>query len=350
MAGADQFTGRGGQNSSTGGNWANDTALFLKQFSGEVLAAFDEFNVMMPLHTVRTITSGKSAQFPIIGTTTADYHTAGTDMLTTAGATNSGEYTFGEINHGEKVIGVDEVLVAPQLIPSIDEARSHYDYRSEYTRQMGAALARQADRHLIRTMIRAAHVTGASAPYTNGGGQVQVITNSQTTADATAAKVVNALFDAAILLDDKDVPAQDRFCVLNPTMYYNLISNGTTGGFDIAKSVANSDIGGSGFGSGKVPMIAGFEIYKSNNVQHVNDVKGNPTGRSTLNDYSTLVTDDVLGLVFHKSAIGTVKLMDLSVESEYLIERQATFMVAKYAMGHGVLRPECSVALIRQDD
>ena len=46
-----------------------------------------------------------------------------------------------------------------------------------------------------------------------------------------------------------------------------------------------------------------------------------------------------------KEAIGTVKLLDLATESEYQIERQGTLFVAKYAMGHGVLRPECAVAV-----
>ena len=40
----------------------DEKALFLKVFSGEVLAAFEETNVFLGKTTVRTITSGKSAQ------------------------------------------------------------------------------------------------------------------------------------------------------------------------------------------------------------------------------------------------------------------------------------------------
>jgi len=46
-----------------------------------------------------------------------------------------------------------------------------------------------------------------------------------------------------------------------------------------------------------------------------------------------------------KEAVGTVKLLDLAMESEYDIRRQGTLMVAKYAMGHGILRPECAIEL-----
>jgi len=51
------------------------------------------------------------------------------------------------------------------------------------------------------------------------------------------------------------------------------------------------------------------------------------------------------GLVFTKDAAATVKLLDLGVESEYQVSRQGTLMVARYAMGHSSLRPECAVKL-----
>lgn len=43
---------------------ADRRALFLKVFSGEILKAFKEVNVALERSLVRTITSGKSAQFP----------------------------------------------------------------------------------------------------------------------------------------------------------------------------------------------------------------------------------------------------------------------------------------------
>ena len=48
-----------------------------------------------------------------------------------------------------------------------------------------------------------------------------------------------------------------------------------------------------------------------------------------------------------KDAVATAKLMDMSVESEYQVNRQGTLRVAKYAMGHNILRPACAVALIQ---
>ena len=82
----------------------------------------------------------------------------------------------------------------------------------------------------------------------------------------------------------------------------------------------------------------------SNNVPQSN-VSSNPSGAN--NTYSG---DDskTIGLVFHKSAVGTVKLMDMTTEisgSDYGIMYQGTLMVAKYALGHGILRPECAATI-----
>ena len=60
---------------------------------------------------------------------------------------------------------------------------------------------------------------------------------------------------------------------------------------------------------------------------------------------STVAATKVRALVMTQDAVATAKLMDMSVESEYQINRQGTLMVSKYAMGHNILRPACAVAL-----
>jgi hypothetical protein len=37
--------------------------------------------------------------------------------------------------------------------------------------------------------------------------------------------------------------------------------------------------------------------------------------------------------------------MDLAMETDYDIRLQGNLMVAKYAMGSGILRPECAIEL-----
>jgi len=78
-------------------------ALFLKVFSGEVLASFGRENKMLGMTTVRTISSGKSAQFPVTGTIASSYHTVGAEILGTA------------VLHNEKVINIDDMLLSHAL-------------------------------------------------------------------------------------------------------------------------------------------------------------------------------------------------------------------------------------------
>ena len=50
-------------------------ALFLKVFAGEVLQSYEQYTVTSDKHMLRSISSGKSAQFPVMGRLSAEYHT-----------------------------------------------------------------------------------------------------------------------------------------------------------------------------------------------------------------------------------------------------------------------------------
>ena len=113
----------------------------------------------------------------------------------------------------------------------------------------------------------------------------------------------------------------------------------------------NVDFSGQGsIAEGTVMKIAGIELiptphFISANVAAANDTTA-PSGKSaTIADPQAVNLTSYVCLVCHPSAAGTVKLMDLATEMEYDIRRQGTLMVAKYAMGHGVLRPEASVGI-----
>ena len=55
--------------------------------------------------------------------------------------------------------------------------------------------------------------------------------------------------------------------------------------------------------------------------------------------------EQVRALIMNRDAVATVKLLDLSVETDYMVNRQGTLIVSKYAMGHNILRPAMAVAL-----
>lgn len=321
-------------------------AIFLKKFSGEVLQTFEESNIMMPLHMVKTIQNGKSAQFPVTGVASANYHTPGENIA------DAGNSYLSQIRNAEKIISIDPVLIASTFVANIDEIMTHWDARSVYASELGRTLAIRSDTAIIKTFIAAAR---SSANYTGGnvGDQIDVSAAS-TTADATetytAANLQDSLFLAAEKLDDNDIPNDGRrFAVLSPTDYYKLVNA------SIATSALNRDVGGLGsIATGTIPQVAGINIFKSTHIP-TTDLSAVSTGDGASNNdvfggsgvgYNGDFSDTV-GIVAHPSAVGTVKLLDLATESEYKMELQGTLLLAKYAMGHGVLRPEAAFELVK---
>ena len=271
-------------------------ALFLKVWSGEVLATFQRENKMLGMTMTRQISSGKSAQFPVVGTTSSSYHTPGNEI------------TGSSIKHAEKTISIDDLLISSAFLSNLDEAKNHYDVRSIYTSEMGRALANKVDQHLLQLAVLSAQ---ASATITGGDGGTQI-----TDADAktNAGSLIGSIFECAQALDENDVPSEDRFAVVTPDIYYQIVQN---------DKILNRDFGANNNGvyaDGTVIKVAGVNIVKSNTaVTAFTDQSASISG--TNNTYN-VDASNVACVVFHKSAIGTVKLMDLAMESEYDIRRQ----------------------------
>jgi len=290
---------------------ADKKELFLKVFAGEVLATFQQHNVFLNHTTVRTIANGKSAQFPATGIATTGYHQPGTEIL--------GD----EINHAERVITIDDLLTSSTFIASIDEAMNHYDVRSTYSSEIGFQLAKKMDENIAQVMA----LTAREASTISGQAGGTTLSNADYPTDS--AVLASGLFDAQQTLDEKNVPDNDRYAFFLPAQYYLLAQNTT---------VINQWYDGKGsISEGTILKIAGLPIVKTNSIPQTNVTTGPVAYQG---DFSNTV-----GLVAHKGACGTVKLMDLAAESEYDIRRQGTLMVAKYAVGHGILRPESAVEL-----
>ena len=352
MANGDTTPSRVGQINSAG---AVD-ALFLKKFAGEILTTFEENNVFKPLHTIRTIENGKSAQFPVTGIASANYYTPGQNIA------DSGNSYLSDIKKNEKVITIDDVLLSSTFLSSIDDVKNHYDIRSVYANELGKALAKRFDEAVAKVFIAAAREATANVTGGKVGGILDVSANAMgdpadsaddsSNVDPTGAQLVAALFTAAQKLDENDVTSDGRFCVLRPQEYYKLITGGS-GSLVISTSASNKDVGGSGsLASGSIAQVAGISIFKSTHLPST-DLSSTSTGDGAASNdvfgsngvgYNGNFTNS-LGIVAHPSAVGTVKLLDLATESEYQMERQGTLFIAKYAMGHGILRPECAIEL-----
>ena len=310
-------------------------ALFLRVFGNEVLSQFREINVFMPLHRVKTVSGGmKSATFPAIGTATADWHIPGQNII------EDGTY-LKKILSADREIFVDDLLIAPTMVDDLESMKNHFDDRAEYSSALGRALALESDIHVSST-IRAAALSAATVTGGNGGENVTVTGTGGT---GTGSAIADGIFEAVEALDEKEVHEDGRFAAFRPPEYYKLVRG--------SPEHLNRDFGNEGNGStkeGTVLKVGGAVIVKARNMAKSDDdlvtddgANNDPFGGAGIGYNSDSSLN--VGLVWHPSCVGTVKMADLAVESAYKVEYQSTLVLAKYAMGHGILRPESAATL-----
>lgn len=291
--------------------------LHLKVWSGEVLKTFNTETVMKSRIRTRSISSGSSAQFPAIGKAAAEYHQPGNVIL--------GQ----DINAGEKVISIDDLLISSAFVSNWEEAVNHYETRSEYTYQMGDSLAQAYDQHLFAISTKACRdgTTGAVA-------EMGAATRDALGASPTLDDIIAALYDSAAYFDSTNIPKRDRVVFVTPDVYWDMVEDGR---------LLNKDFGNTGNQSKRpVLSVADMPIVASNNfaLDFGSDSLSGSRGGSAHTEYDTDNSTGV-ALVMQKQALATVSLMDVATEREYQINRQGSLVVSKMAVGHGVLRPEC---------
>ena len=369
---------------------ASSRNLFLKLYAGEVMTAFQTKNIMMDYCRVRSIKNGKSAQFIMTGKNrAAAYHTPGNEIIPAVAA-----------KHSERVVTIDDLLVAHQFIPNIDEAMSHYDIRSVYTAEAAYGLAKEADQNILRMAVKGALTTNKHratlaiqdyAAWDDEDFSANVTYAASYANSKKAGYFMEGVIEAKRILEAAGAPMDDLVCIIASDLYYHLFKATTNAEATSVLHMFNRDIGGSGSVVGlDMPTIAGIPVVRtphlgsdtgtawsgslwstatttgqaplgaaeSNRAAHYNlpattngvvnsgsniGAVGGLDGTDSIN-YTTEASL-VRGLVMSKDAVATVKLMELSVESEYQIQRQGTLIVAKYAMGHNILRPGMAVAL-----
>ncbi len=372
--------------------------LFLKLYAGEVITAFQTRNVALPLFRTRTISKGKQAQFIMTGKyRDAAYHTPGNRIAPDANA-----------KHSERIVTIDDLLINAQFVPQIDEAIQHYDVRNVYTQEAGYGLSKVADQNVLRMLTKAALTTNVERAnklvqnykYFDEEDFTRNITIGASNGDARKPKFISkAIMDAKRVLEKAGAPLDGIYCLMGTDTYYDLFDfTSSTNAMDYA--VFNKDVGGTGaMGAMQAPTIAGIPIVTTPHFGSYAGTGSTDTWSSSIfnnSDGSSLQTNAPLAatvgsgrataynlpgtynatvnggsntgavggtdgtssvvlttemnkirfFVCSQDAVATVKLMDLAVESEYQIDRQGTLLVAKYAMGHDVLRPAMAVACL----
>lgn len=309
----------------------DELALNLKVFAGEVITAFERAGKALPNHITKTIESGKSAQFPVFGRAVAKYLKPGKSLDELREA----------IPHNERVIQIDGLLTADQLITDIYDAMSHYDVRQEYAKQMGEALALSADGAILAEIAKLAL---EEQPNLDGlGTGTQIVKQGTTGVTEEYGKlIIESLLELKAKWGRLYVPESDRFVYMTPEGVTSLIAS---------KVAIDRDYGAiASIVDGTLDRLAGFKIIEvphltMGGADKTGMVGANPTDHSFPEKLKQSL-NDVAFVAAHRTAVGTLKLKDLALEQARRPEYQADQIIAKYAMGHGGLRPEASAICV----
>jgi len=311
-------------------------ATYLKLFSGELFKAYESATIAKGTIQSRTLKNGKSMQFIFTGRMTADYHVPGTPIL------GSGDPPV-----AEKTITCDDLLISSAFVYDLDETLAHYSLRSEISAKIGHALAEAYDKKIFRTIAQAARqahpITAAPGPEP-GGSVIQIGSGNQ----YDAQKLVDAFFEAASILDEKNLPKTGRTAVLAPRQYYALVSQ-------VSSNILNRDYGNTqgnlNSGEGLV-SIAGIDIKRSNNLPFQAGTIAQATGENSDAGVGQPGYDgafaDHAGLIYQKDAAGVVEAIGPSVQTtgaDIKTMYQGDLIVGRMAMGAGTLNPAAAIEI-----
>lgn len=302
---------------------AEKLALALKVFSGETLTAFARSSVTNGRFNTRTISSGKSAQFPAFGRTKAYYLKAGQNL----------DDKRENIQNGERTIVIDGLLTSDCMIFDLDDFIAHYDFRSPYAYQLGEALAISMDASVLAEVAKEALNTSENVTGLGVGGVVTKTLTSGTMGinKETGEAVRQLLLEIKAKMSMNHVPTGDRYAFVTPTIHEALASNldYLNARYGAKATLSDSD----------VIEMSGFQIIECPHLTDGGDDASN-TIQGDGHVFPSAYKDKNPILVCHKSSVGILKLKDISFEQARRANYQADQLIAKMAIGIGGLRPE----------
>lgn len=289
------------------------TALFLKLFSEEVITFRNAASVFAQRCIQRDIMEGKSAQFPVFGKAgDAALHVPGTEI------------DPAKILMGERVITIDGLNVGSAFVANIDEMMAHFQTRGEYALQVAESIAKSSDEHLARVLVNASRGAAILSGYAAG----YQVTAADMNTSATA--IETAILKVAEVFDTREIPSTNRTVAIRPAQWYLLLAS--------TKIINRDWASGGSLSTGELPMLGGIELIRSNRIPSTN-----VTGHANT-EYNGDFTKTV-AIGWHRHAAGKLTLGGLATETQYSAFHQGTLLVAKEAVGHGILRTDSAIEI-----
>ena len=270
-------------------------------WSDEIIAAYEKSIVMKPLVKSIKMSGKKGDTIHIPMPTRSDANVKAAEKQVTLIANTE----------GEKVITIDQHWEFSKLIEDIVEKQALSSLRSFYTSDAGYALARKVDSDLIAASDGWDHKIDSLGGNPGSSADPHVEGNALEFCD-------QAFRDAIQLLDDADVPMENRKLVIPPSARNQIMG--------IDRYVSSDFVNGRGVVNGKIGELYGVDIYTSTNLT------ANASGEKPC-------------LLFHTDALVMAEQMGIRTQTQYKQEYLADLMTADTLYGFDVYRPECGVQI-----
>lgn len=366
------------------GGTAGLNKLWLPLWSGEVIHAYDQYNMFESVLNTKSLTGGYSWDFPVTGTVGLNPSwNAGVELGGYSGNTNFATTTF--------KVQLDKRPMATHFeCDNIDLLVTQWDYRSELARQAGLTLANNRDKQLAAALVMAGAMEPLGISKTAGTGSIAdprfssnifplaglVYKGTAAAAgvkvkqctEATGLNILKEIEEYLVTMQENDLPTQQIYCVVTPKVFQVIralgvartITSGATTDSIQTNSFGNSPMfGASSFYAGLGARLdmglngltdtleyMGVTIMKSNHIP--NNIDYSAAGNEIGNAKYNLVFNkfDTYGIIFQSEAVAGLSLQGMKVDTVQDVRRNTQFTVASMMKGTGIIKPETVKLLI----
>jgi N4-gp56 family major capsid protein len=243
----------------------------------------------------------------------------------------------------ELQVTVDRHFEYSRLIEDIVEVQALSSLRQFYTEDAGYQLALQVDTDLINAATGFGDGTRTQSPANTGADWVNSNSYYVDAANGLATYAADtvtsgdnftdlALREAIKLMDDADVPMDNRVLVIPPAARKSIMG--------IDRYVSSDFVGGRGVESGLIGNLYGVDVYVSSNAPVIEAAAQN-----------TASTVDTRGcLFFHKDALVMAEQMAVRSQTQYKQEYLSTLYTADTLYGVETYRPEAGFIIAIADE
>jgi N4-gp56 family major capsid protein len=296
-------------------------ATFIPEiWSDEIIAAYEKSLVLANLVNRMPMTGKKGDTIHIPKPTRGDASAkSASTQVTLIAATES-----------EVQVAIDQHYEYSRLIEDITDVQALSSLRQFYTSDAGYALAKQVDTDLFALGKSLGDSDGADWVHSNSYYMDASTDLTAYAVDTVAAADIfsdDAFRQAVKELDDADVPMDQRFLVVPPSVVQTIrgITRYNSSDFVSGQPTVNGNIG----------SLYGIDVYVSTNCPVIETAANNAAGG-----------DLKAGILGHKDFAVFAEQLGVRSQTQYKQEYLGDLFTADTLYGVKVLRPESALALI----